>query len=139
MLIVGRFTIDVIVAFAHPAGPLYHYHANAPCASIPPNQASSPTNTQTVFLELPNITGPASPPSNLTIQPLTVTYQNIPVTTIFGRLNQNGTEQRYWVSVALPIDTSIDFNSPEAFTITFLPTPITQAERVFDAIQIVSP
>lgn len=58
---------------------------------------------------------------------------------ILGRLNVDDIEQRYWVSVTLPIDKYIDFNIPADFTVTFPNNANTGAERVFDAIRVVVP
>ena len=92
-----------------------------------------------MYLELEAITGPVSPPGNLAVLPTGVTHQNDPVEMLLGRLNVDDIEQRYWVSVTLPIDKYIDFNIPADFTVTFPNNANTGAEPVFDAIRVVVP
>lgn len=85
----------------------------------------------TLYLELPNTTGPASPPQNLNANPTAITVNGLPATFV-GRLNTTDTEDRYWVKVTLP-------QAPPYTTaiVTFSDNPNTGDPRVFNAIQIV--
>jgi arylsulfatase A-like enzyme len=117
-------------------------HEGAYLALVAKDQSLQPlvTTTQTVYLELPALTGPASPPANLNPQPVSVTYQGGEVNSIEGRLDQSDTESRYWVKVSLSTAITVDTSSPQDFVVSFADHPNTGDTRVFNAIQaIVAP
>jgi len=115
-------------------------HEAAYLTLIAKDQSLQPTvaiSTQTVYLEMQAITGPASPPNNLNIQPTSVTYQGTEVASIEGRLDQSDTAERYWVKVLLSTTIAVDTNSPGDFIISFPNNPNTGAPRVFNAAQAI--
>lgn len=85
----------------------------------------------TLYLELPNTTGPASPPQNLNADPSSITVNGVAATYV-GRLDTNDAAARYWVKVTVP-------QAPPYSTavVTFPDNPNTGDPRVFNAIQIV--
>lgn len=85
----------------------------------------------TLYLQLANTTGPASPPQNLAVNPTAVTVNGLPATYV-GRLNATDAADRYWVKVTLP-------QAPPYTTavVTFPNNPNTGDPRVFSAIQII--
>ncbi len=85
----------------------------------------------TLFIELPNITGPASPPGNLNPNPTSVTVDGVTATYV-GRLDQNDVAARYWVKCTVP-----QVASYTSATVTFTNNPNTGDARVFDSIQII--
>lgn len=94
---------------------------------------SDPASTQdTLYLELPNTTGPSSPPQNLSATPSSITIDGVAATFV-GRLDQTDTEDRYWIKCTI---------SPEAATYTsavveFTNLPGGNADRTFNAIQVI--
>ena len=85
----------------------------------------------TLFLELPNITGPVSPPGNLNVNPSSVTVDGVTATYV-ARVDQNDSALRYWVKCTLP-----EAASYTSATVTFPDNPNTGDPRSFTAIQIV--
>ena len=94
------------------------------------------TTGQTVYLELPNITGASEVPTNQNQQPLSVTIDGIEVTVIEDRFDQTDTFNQFWVKVIIPTTQVIDPTTATA-VVSFSANPNTGDERVFTAIQIV--
>ena len=86
---------------------------------------------ETLYLELPNTTGPASPPGNLNVLPTAITVDGVAATFV-ARVDQNNTTQRYWVRCTLPQDPPYT-----SATVTFPDNPNTGDPRSFTATQIV--
>ena len=87
----------------------------------------------TIYLELPNITGPASPPGNLNVDPTSITIDG-QVAIFVARENSAGTAERYWVECTLAPATGGPFTSA---TVTFPDNPNTGDPRSFNATQII--
>ncbi|MEM0895853.1 MAG: sulfatase-like hydrolase/transferase [Verrucomicrobiota bacterium] len=100
----------------------------------------------TLYLELPNITGPASPPNNLNVMPTSITITDgnsvVQTATLVAR-NDFGTDladesddaaARYWVKCTLPGSVTGPYSTA---VVTFPNNPNNGAARVFTAIQIV--
>ncbi|MEM9479211.1 MAG: sulfatase-like hydrolase/transferase [Verrucomicrobiota bacterium] len=100
----------------------------------------------TIYLELPNITGPASPPNNQTVLPTSITIDDgssTNHTANFVARNDFGVDvsdesddmvARYWVKITLPVGISGPYSNA---VVTFPDNPNNGAARVFTAIQIV--
>jgi arylsulfatase A-like enzyme len=92
----------------------------------------------TVYLEVPNITGPASPPNNANIAPTLITIDDGSGTsqtaTSIARFDQSEVFMRYWVKCTLPPGVSGPYSNA---VVTFPDNPNNGAARVFTAIQIV--
>ncbi|WP_411847249.1 sulfatase-like hydrolase/transferase [Roseibacillus persicicus] len=93
------------------------------------------TTTQTVYLELPNATGPAGVPQNEALLPTAVTIDGIDVLSIEGRLDQDDNYDRVWVKVLVPAGQTITPATANA-VVTFTDNPNTGDPRVFTAIQV---
>lgn len=91
---------------------------------------------QTVYLELPNVTGAAGVPANAGLIPISVVINGLTVTTIEGRLDQTDTFDQFWVKVTVPMSQNIDPNNSNA-VVTFIDNPNTGDPRIFTAIQVI--
>ena len=91
----------------------------------------------TVYLELPNISGPASPPNNANVVPTLITIVDGSSTTqtasYIARFDETDTYMRYWVKCTLPPGVSGSYSNA---VVTFPDNPNTGDARVFTAIQI---
>jgi arylsulfatase A-like enzyme len=85
----------------------------------------------TLYIELPNTTGPASPPSNMALNPTSITVDGVAATYV-SRVDQNEAAQRYWVKCVVP-----EADPYTSATVTFSDNPNTGDPRVFNSIQII--
>ena len=91
--------------------------------------ASGPEDT--LYIELPAVTGRAGVPQNMNVDPTNVTVDG--VTAVYqARVDSTETEARFWVKVVVPQ------NPPyTSATVTFPDNPNTGDPRQFDSIQII--
>lgn len=88
---------------------------------------------QTLYIELPNINGPDSPPQNLGVDPDTITVDGV-AADYLGRLDQTDTAARYWIKCIVP--QTANYNTA---VVDFPDNPNTGDDRLFNSIQIVVP
>ena len=92
----------------------------------------------TIYLELPNSTGPASPPNNANVAPTGVTIVDGNGTTqsatFVARFDQSESYMRYWVKCTLPGGVAGPYSNA---VVPFPDNPNNGAARVSTAIQIV--
>lgn len=84
----------------------------------------------TLYIELPNVTGAAGVPNNMNVDPDSVTVDGVTATYV-GRFDENGNAERFWVQVTLP-------QAPPytSATVAFPDNPNTGAARVFTSSSI---
>ncbi|MDA0768033.1 MAG: sulfatase-like hydrolase/transferase, partial [Verrucomicrobia bacterium] len=87
----------------------------------------------TLYLELPNVTGPAGVPNNDAVNPNAITIDGVSAT-FLARFDQTDTYNRFWVKCTLPASISAPYTTA---TITFPDNPMTGDPRSFNAIQII--
>ena len=93
------------------------------------NPAVGPEDT--LYLQLPTVTGAAGVPANMNLAPTSITVDGVTATFV-ARVDQNETADRYWVKCTLP-----EADQYSAATVTFPDNPNTGDPRSFTATQIV--
>ena len=88
----------------------------------------------TIYIELPNRTGPTSPPNNLSVNPTAIMIDG-QLASFVAREDSSGTAQRYWVKCSLTPGTGGPFTSA---TVTFPNNPNTGGARSFNSTQIIT-
>ena len=87
----------------------------------------------TLYLQLPNITGGSGVPGNQNVVPTSVTIDGVEATNI-ERYDQTDTYNQFWVKCTLPNTSSAPYT---AAVVSFPENPNTGATRIFNAIQII--
>jgi hypothetical protein len=88
----------------------------------------------TIYIKLPNRTGPSSPPNNLSVNPTAIIIDG-QLASFVAREDSSGTTQRYWVKCSLTPGTGGPFTSA---TVTFPNNPNTGDTRSFNSTQIIA-
>ncbi|MDF1860342.1 MAG: sulfatase-like hydrolase/transferase [Verrucomicrobiales bacterium] len=86
----------------------------------------------TLYIELPTSTGPASVPQNLNLSPTSITVDGVAASFV-ARVDNTETQDRYWVKCTVP--EAPPYNSA---TVTFSDNPNTGDSRVFNSVQIIA-
>ncbi|MBK1792248.1 sulfatase-like hydrolase/transferase [Persicirhabdus sediminis] len=87
----------------------------------------------TLYLELPNVTGGAGVPNNANLDPISITVNGVAASYI-ERYDQTDTYNRWWVKCTVPDTLSAPYTSA---VVTFSDNPNTGDARVFSASSII--
>jgi hypothetical protein len=87
----------------------------------------------TLYLELPNITGPVGVPNNAGLAPTNIDVDGTTATYV-ARFDQTDTYNQFWVKCTMPSESTGPYTTA---VVTFPDNPFTGDPRVFTAVQIV--
>ncbi|MGB1259462.1 MAG: sulfatase-like hydrolase/transferase [Akkermansiaceae bacterium] len=108
-------------------------HEAAYNALVAKDQALVPSLVgDTLYLQLPTVTGAAGVPQNANVVPNTIIVDGVAATYV-GRLDQTNSYDRFWVKCTLPTTISAPYTSA---TVTFPDNPNNGAARFFTATNI---
>ena len=108
-------------------------HEEAYNAMVAKDQSLIPSTVgDTLYLELPNITGGAGVPQNANVIPDTITVDGVTATFV-DRFDQTDTYDRFWVKRTVPNSISAPYTTA---VVTFPDNPNTGAARSFTASNI---